>query len=125
MDADLNQRVRALITAGDEIGAIKLLRQEEKLSLHAARGRVSALSVELTGPEPQDAAYIFTGIGGFALARYPGGAEVVVHYDPEHPQRALLDTSLQGPWIRLMAFVLGLPLYLWYRPFARAGGQFR
>ena len=205
MQNDLNQRVRELLTDGDEIGAIKLLRQEQNLSLHAARERVTALAGDIKGSEPQNAAYIFTSIGGFVLmavlalsgfvslasakhlhdywhsaewpttrgvitrsqrdnihgagtpdgprieyrfsvdgteyqsrrwgfplidagpgsnikgilARYPRGAKVRVHYDPEYPQHALLDTDLQGPWIWLLAFVIGLPLYLWYRRFAR------
>lgn len=205
MNPDLNARVRTLVTAGDEAGTITLLRKEERLSLHAARERVSSLTRKVTEPEPQDAAYIFTSIGGFVLlcvvalsgylslssaiklydywnsanwptttgiithsqpdnvagpgvvmgprveydfsvngenylssrwglplvdagpgsnisgvlTRFPSGAEVVVYYDPEQPQRALLDTSLQGPWIRLMAFVISMPVYLWYRRFAR------
>lgn len=53
------------------------------------------------------------------VARFPQGAQVDVHYNPNDPQQATLDTALTGPWFWLLVFVVGLPIYLWFRRFKR------
>ena len=54
-----------------------------------------------------------TGDGEYAqevVGRYPAGAEVTVHYDPDDPARAVLEPGLHGlPWFYLL---LGTPIFL-------------
>jgi hypothetical protein len=61
-----------------------------------------------------------TGDGDHAsevLARYPAGAKVAVHYDPEDPGDAVLEPGLQGiPWFYLL---LGTPFTLFGLALAR------
>lgn len=52
-----------------------------------------------------------------AVNRYPEGVEVTVYDHPEHPDRAVLETSMLWQWVRVLTFVIGLPLYLCYRHF--------
>jgi len=51
------------------------------------------------------------------VGRYPEGATVSVHYHPQHPDRAILETSLTWQWVRVLTLLISLPLYLWYRGF--------
>jgi len=53
------------------------------------------------------------------VARFPQGAQADVHYNPDDPQQGTLDTAMTGPWSRLLAFVVGLPIYLLFRRFKR------